>query len=371
MEYGSVLELDDIIEYRIPEEIRPFYLPFMENKRGNYNTVFYQSGRNAIEELFRYLKNNSNIEAVIMPDYICQTVKDAAVRAEIEIKEYRINREYETKVDDIEKNLSINTCVYICHYFGKPLSEKLIKKIRKWRDKRIIVIEDITMSLLSSDTDGIGFGDYVIGSLRKWFPIPDGGFVSSDCCNLPDGAKSTSVSKYTDYYMVVQTLKREYISGGCLDKDLKDVYMGYYSLSIKELFSDYNIYPMSTWSFNYLNNVNIYEIIEKRKKNYDVLYKLLSKCDFIHPISEPRGNYIPFGMGLQVSDRDELIRYLIDNGIYCNIHWRLEEKDNNPDIKYLVEHSITVPCDQRYSTEDMTYIAAKIIEWYEKKQYAK
>ena len=89
-----------------------------------------------------------------------------------------------------------------------------------------VVIEDITLSLFSEDNErGVGFGNYVLGSIRKWLPVPDGGFLTSKSDNLPHQLQSTCVSKYVDFYMMVQTMKKEYIRGNCKDSILKNIYM--------------------------------------------------------------------------------------------------------------------------------------------------
>lgn len=65
-------------------------------------------------------------------------------------------------------------------------------------------------------------------------------------------------------------------------------------------------------------------------------------------------------------NRDNLLKYLIDNNIYCNVHWRLDERKQNSDIRYLSDSVITIPCDQRYKEEEMDYIA-NILEHWEKR----
>ncbi len=366
MEYGSVLELDDIIKYNVSEKEETAVFPFMKYAPKKYDINFYQSARNAIEDLLSFLKSERGITKVVLPDYVCQTVKDAAIRANVVVDEYRVTVNYEADPKEIEEKITDDSCVYICHFFGLPLDEKLVSKAKKWKEAGTVVVEDVTLSLLSEDKNGVGFGNYVIGSVRKWFSIPDGGFCASFENELPAKPQNDSISKYTDYYMVVQTLKRDYITNGCRDKALKETYMSYYSLSIKELFSDYRIYPMSEWSKNYLKNISQDEIIKKRKENYDRLYEKLSHLSQIKINPKRKEGYLPFGMVIKVADRDALLQYLIENDIYCNVHWRLGSSENNPDIEILSNSSLTIPCDQRYTVEDMDHIYNIIENWYSK-----
>lgn len=363
MEIGSVLELEQWDLYAVAEKTEKFFLPFMKGDE-TYETVFFQSGRNAIESLMLFLKTNRNIKKVLLPDYMCETVKAAVVRAGFEPEYYKIGRNYDFVPEEVEGKLSQNMCLFVAHYFGKRMNQKLLEDIMRWKEQGIIVIEDITLSLFSSDeNNGVGFGNYVLGSIRKWLPIPDGGFITSKSEPLPAQITGNCVSKYTDFYYLVQTMKKEYILGGCQNKELKKIYMDYYALSINELFSDYSLYPMSDWTRNYLNNYDQERLIEKRCSNYDYLYKGLSEVDWLKVAVKREKGYLPFGMVILVENRDELLKYLIERNVYCNVHWRLEDSVENPDLSYLSKHSITIPCDQRYGVEEMDYILRIIKEW--------
>lgn len=365
MEIGSVLELDDWDMYEYTEEKRQFHLPFMYDNK--YYTIFFQSGRNAIESLMKYLIKELGIEKILLPDYVCETVVDAVVRANMDYENYSINREFEGDLAYIEKKINEGIkCVYIVQYFGKRISNKMLSAINSWKVRGILVIEDVTMSLFSCNKTAVGFGDYIIGSIRKWLPIPDGGFISTRGNMLPDEPEKNCISKYTYYYSLVQIIKREYINGNLLDKKLKEEYMEYYKKSIDELFSDYNIYPISQMSMSYLKKYNIKEVIEKRIKNYDYLYKKLDDISCVKLKVEREKGFVPFGIVIESTNRDELLNYLIKHNIYCNVHWRLVDKTQNNDSNYLSHNLITIPCDQRYSDKEMDYIAT-VIRKYEKK----
>ncbi len=362
MEIGSVLELERWEMYAVSEKDDVFYLPFMKDKK--YKTVFYQSGRNAIESLLILLKKEFGIKKILLPDYMCDTVKDAAKRAEVVQDYYKIDRNYDFKSEEIESKLSKDACLFVAHFFGKKINERSLSDILKWKEQGVTIIEDITLSMFSSDNgDGIGFGHYTLGSVRKWLPVPDGGFIASYTNKLPEQLKSNCVSKYTDFYYMVQVMKKEYVENGYQNKTLKNIYMDYYSLSIKELFSDYTLYPISDWTKNYLKNYDMQEVIEKRKKNYDYLYEGLSKINWLRLAVRREDGYLPFGMVVQAENRDELLQYLIKNNIYCNVHWRLDNMDDNDDAVYLTQHSITIPCDQRYDLEEMDYIINTLERW--------
>lgn len=57
--------------------------------------------------------------------------------------------------------------LYLVNFFGRKEPDSTYEAIRKSKDKGVVVIEDLSLTLLSQG-DGIGVGDYVIGSVRKW-----------------------------------------------------------------------------------------------------------------------------------------------------------------------------------------------------------
>ena len=81
------------------------------------------------------------------------------------------------------------------------------------------------------------FGDYIVGSIRKWFALPDGAFIISRY-RIPDLSRADSASEYTLNYVISQFMKKEYLKNPFLDKQM---FLEYSQISMKSLFSDYTI----------------------------------------------------------------------------------------------------------------------------------
>ena len=65
-----------------------------------------------------------------------------------------------------------------------------------------------------------------------------------------------------------------------------------------------------------------------------------------------------------VEERDSLRRYLIENDVYCPIHWpisHLHVLDDETQLFY--KKSLSLVCDQRYDIEDMQKIVELIQSW--------
>ena len=217
-----------------------------------------------------------------------------------------------------------------------------------------MIIEDITHSLYTKHPKFIGFGDYVLGSLRKWLPIPDGAFLSSTNL-IPDFPVDDGYNEYSFNYFVAQVMKGIYLHNTDLNKDQ---FLKINQQAIKSLFSDYTIRNMTSVSQRYISSYDMESLIKQRIKNYDYLVEKTRNLSFIKPIFTRLEGQVPFGFVVLCEQRDKLLKYLIDNNIYCNIHWKLTNECSNSDdvSEKLSQRILTIPCDQRYGKKEMDYI---------------
>ncbi|MBR6095102.1 MAG: DegT/DnrJ/EryC1/StrS family aminotransferase [Lachnospiraceae bacterium] len=355
MEIGSILQTASYDKYLPSQNSDSFKLPFMQDDE--WLSSFFQSGRNAIEVLFAETAPGAS---VLVPDFVCGTVPEAIQRAGCRVVNYHIDDDFTFSFEEINALLSETKILYIVHFFGRKFSETEMKAISHWKNEGITVVEDITMSLYSKDPEAFGFGDYIIGSIRKWLPVSDGGFILSKAKSF-DAPKMQSVSLYSYYYQLAQMLKKQYIEAGEKDAKLKETYMNFYHESIRYLFSDYSIAPISPVSMNYILNTQSQNSYFKRVQNYTYLSEGLKDFgDSIRPAVILNPGYVPFGMVVKCTKRDELLQYLIKNDIYCNIHWRLDL----PAVFSLSNQILTIPCDERYGKKEMDRILQVIKDFY-------
>lgn len=132
---------------------------------------FFASGRDALATLLAALPQ----AAVSLPDLMCASVHDACRAARKTCTIYRIGTDF--LHDEAETARTVPSIIFIMHYFGVR-NEALM---RQARNAGSIVISDVTHLLF----DRVGLlevgrqSDFLIASLRKSGPFPDGGFVSS------------------------------------------------------------------------------------------------------------------------------------------------------------------------------------------------
>ena len=347
MEIGSIIELNTEKLFSLSAGKKEIVFPFMKNTF--YHLKHFNTGRSAIEALFNYLHQQRGVDNVFVPCFICSSVIDALKRSKVKITPYKVNKDLTFDI----KNISCgqNDVIYACEYFGKGFTQEVLSTIKGLQNKGVTVVQDITLNLLANGEFFI-FGDYIIGSERKWFAIPDGGFIASKS-ELPDFKIVDEINDYTLYYLVAQLMKSEYLKNANLDKN---EYLNYYKKATECLFSDYTVRSISKISENLLKQTDFDFIAKKRIKNYDFLFNAFSKFDFIRPL-ERESDSVPMGMVVMTNERDSLFNYLVANDVYCNIHWR----ENNlislyEDSKYVSETVLTIPCDQRYGIDDLNRV---------------
>ena len=132
--------------------------------------AFVFSGRTAIETV---LKEIPCAKKVALPSYCCDSMIEPFRRIGYEIEFYAVN--YTDRLD-ISVDLSADTDVLLwCNYFGFRVNMPDFSEFKK---RGGVIIEDITHSLLSEKVYDPQ-SDYLVASVRKWFPINCGGYCAS------------------------------------------------------------------------------------------------------------------------------------------------------------------------------------------------
>ena len=71
----------------------------------------------------------------------------------------------------------------------------------------------------------------------------------------------------------------------------------------------------------------------------------------------------PLYFPVYAENKNELIRFLFDNGIYTMLYKcpsRIEDELQGTIDGYIFKHIVFLPCDQRYSQKEMQYICDRI-----------
>ncbi|MBR0164603.1 MAG: hypothetical protein IJQ12_08015 [Lachnospiraceae bacterium] len=351
MEIGSMLEIQPSALFE-GNRTGSFALPLEAD--ASYHASYYNTGRSAITHLLQFLGRSRR---VFLPSFICTSVTDAVHRAGNPVVFYPVGEDLQPDSSFLSSaSPAPGDLVYICQYFGTVIEDDAMELFLSLQKKGILLIEDITMSLLSTAGAHFAFGDYLIGSIRKWFAVPDGGILygKEKLPELPGDVQS--VNEYTTYYFTAQMMKQMYLDAPDLYD--KDVYLSLMRHANDVLFSDYTIRPMSDLGMRLLESTDVAQVRKQREDNYRLLHGLLSDEEAITLLPAPADGMIPFCLFLLNEKRDDLLRRLIDADIYCNIHWRPNDAtDRFPSSCALAKNCLSIPADQRYGASHMQHIA--------------
>lgn len=307
----------------------------------NERISFFDYGRSAVRSI-PYDKK----KRVLLPEYICESVIGCYNESEIEF--YKINEDTSVDCENLINKLNRNVGVLlIAHYYGAIQNkEKLAAVIRRAHDLGVVVIEDVTQSIFSKSDY---FGDYVVGSIRKWMMIPQGAF-------LIDNIGNVDISKYEissdNSRLEAMKLKEHFLKTG---DDVKSEYRRLFTQC--EEVTDKLTVPrlMSEEAEKIMDLIDVAEIIKRRKDNYN--YLLLKLSDFgIEPIVKLDSDDCPLTLPIRVKNcRDGFRKYLIENNIFCPVHWPLDQfmMNSRPMAVYNANTVISLVIDQRYSRQDM------------------
>lgn len=275
---------------------------------------------------------------------------------------YKLKEDLSIDLDNlqsvIQKNSRQTILFLYMDYFGiESISKKELTNLQKLFNN-VIFINDITHIFLSYDFKSSFKADYVLASIRKWINVPDGGLLW--CKNELTNQELIEDTSFAYKRLEAQQLRRKFFETG--DLSLKEQYRTIFSTVSDIIDNEKNPSRMSSYSFEFLKTIDFKQIKSTRKNNAKELIGVLKKCPKIRLLQTDTNKsnlYVPFA----VNDRDLKQGELNKLGIFNTIIWPItkEQKEACDTAKYVEEHMLAAPCDQRYTVADMFFIGKDIV----------
>lgn len=329
-------------------------LELFKEEEFNKNSILVSSGRNSI----RLLLENLNLgKKILIPGFTCETVIEPFIDYGYEVEFYNIKKNLEVDLNDFnEKIKKFNPSLVLVHsYFGFNTLNNFWKYIKNndFKFTDIVLIEDITQIIFSNNISSLA--KYKVGSLRKWFAIPDGGVLTTKEMNF--NSNHNENKKQIELFIKACDLKSKYVDNNV---DTKKMYREAFH-ELKNEINKKTIFSMSKISKNIFLNNNFDYIKEKRIENYNILYENLSDIESIeYLLGRANKNEIPLYFPILIKkNREEIQSELAKNSIFCPIVWpksKFVEKKIKFITELIYEKILCIPCDQRYSVKDMERI---------------
>ncbi len=305
---------------------------FIEKIRNNGYIYTFSNGRSAIYNLMKKLKS---VKTILFPDFYCPSMIIPIKIAKTHIITYKINSKFKAVKSDLLRNIKKCDAVFITDYFGQR--DHVIYDIAKKFNKIIII--DRTHSLLS---DFDKSGDYEILSLRKIFPVPDGGIILSKNKLAISPNRPIEKAYMEKSYSKILRYIYEKVDNSSI---IEDYYVEFSQSSENNLLiCNKEISPLS---LHIINHYNINNAKGNRKRNYKHLLKKLSGNRNIM-VAMDEMPLVPQSMPVYIKKRNSIKSGLQKYNIYIPILWRSD--------KSFSKELLNIPIDDEYSINDMNKI---------------
>lgn len=309
-----------------------FSLELNENKERHVNAIRLNAGRYALE----YILKARQYKKVYLPYYICDTVLQPFMRLGVDYEFYHINEFLEPVINIIPH---ADEAVLYVNYFG--LKNHYASTFCSTFPNTIL---DQTQAFYNDEGNCYGNSGVkcdTIYSCRKFFGVPDGAYLYTNCHLEEELPQDESFERMTFL------TKR-------IDQSAQEGYNDFRASS-KEL-SMVGMKRMSKLTEAMMRGIDYTRKANLRIQNFYTLDNMLKssnqfKYDMDHAM-------VPMVYPYLVEDGAKLRQHLIDHQVFCARYWPdVLERCKPDEWEYrLAENLVCLPIDQRYVEEDMYFI---------------
>ncbi len=295
------------------------------------NAIALDSARSCLA----YLVELRGIRSIAIPDLMCEVVAKTLEKNGVRYRRYEIGADFAPVLD---LDLMDGEWLYLSDYFGR-LSEKTVQEaFRKSRGRLII---DEVQGFFRDPWVGID----TFYTCRKYFGVPDGAYlVTRDGSRLNrDMSECRSLSRMM------------HILGRC--EMGPNAFYNAYAESERTVGGN-GPERMSEIARRLLSGIDYTSVKKRREENYRTLDCMLETANLLKAHS-PCGPYMyPY----LVEDSKGVRNALAELSIYIPTLWPnvLAECPKGSVAFHYANDILPLPIDQRYSKEDMAYIAMAI-----------
>lgn len=289
--------------------------------------IAVNNGRSAL----LYLLKARKIRKLYLPYFLCDSVSDMCRRNGYDFSFYPINRNF---FPVFNKELDSSEYLYVVNYYG----QLTIDHIRELKARHRNIILDNVQDFFQRPIQGID----TIYSCRKFFGVPDGGYIATDA--LLEEPLEKDISKERMIHIL-----------GRLEGSASEYYS--YFKANDHSFVEAPLRNMSELTHNLLRGIDYEQVRCKRNENYAYLDSVLGSQNKLC-LTRPDG---PYCYPYYCENGMEIKKKLAACKIYVPTLWPNVLDMNGTLEKELAENVMPLPCDQRYSQEDMVRIVEEMM----------
>ena len=309
--------------------------------------VYAISGRTAIDLILQVILRERQVRSVAMPAWCCDSMLAPFVARGIELRFYDVFGH-----TDFTDNTDV---FYLTNYFGyeDTLPVETVKRIK---ERGSIILYDRTHSFLMEDREYCSLSDYSFASIRKWMGVIGGAVV--------EGLRETPVLKDCPYVSTKEVAMRDkwrYLQGDA--NIVKQDFMNAFGEFGHHLAKDYQNYEMDSLSYTIYKQTDLNAMRITRRQNAAYLHDHLKGVRFLGEMTD---GAVPLFVPVffeSKEKRDAVRKRLIDNQIYCPVHWpKPQQIPADCEAKKIYDTALSLICDQRYGLAEMERIVTQILQ---------
>lgn len=283
--------------------------------------IALNSGRFCLEYILRCKKYSK----VYVPYFTCDSAVEPLEKLGVPYEFYHIDKDYHI-TDDIR--LQDGEALMYTNYWG--LQDEYCKQLAYRYQKQLIL--DYTQAFFSNPIAGID----TFYSCRKFFGVPDGGYLYTD-------AKIDFELEQDESYTRMESLVKR------IDLSPEAGYDDFHRTS--EEFHHIPIRRMSNFTKRMMQGINYGYAAQQRLDNYNFLRKHLGgrQLNF---------GEVPMVFPLESEQGQELRKMLIAKKVFVAKYWPNVDEWAGEDAleTWMANHILPLPIDQRYGKDDMERI---------------
>lgn len=299
----------------------------------NHGSEFHEhgialnSGRNGL----RYLIRGRIIKRIWLPKLLCSAISDTCKEENVEILYYSIDKQLRPVLSQSLEG----DWLYLINYYG----QYSVEEIRHLGQIYQNIIVDNVQAFYTKPIDGLD----TIYTCRKFFGVPDGGYLYTDCTLSEILQKDESYDRLT-------------FLAGRLERSANEFYSAY--RENEQRIDELPLRRMSMVTQNLLRGIDYEQIKKDRERNFSYLQERLRSINQLK-LYLPDG---PYMYPLLVKGGAKIRKKLQEKKIYIPTLWPnvLQECPvNSLEYQYATD-ILPIPVDQRYSVRDMETIVDEI-----------
>lgn len=308
----------------------------------------YSSGRAALYQILKFLKQEIGITKILLPDYLCSSVLVPVRELGLEYAFFPIDVKLELIEAEFKSLYKERNAVLIINYFGLQNLTNQIGTIKSIDEKAIIIEDDVQAYYeFKKPLDGV---DFKFTSLRKTFAVPDGGLVKTKF-HLPKVTMPNTFGQYKAAAALLKSMRE----GNFNDQIYLEIFEKGESLIDSEQECGMSQIAEKLYSFMNEEHVKV-----RRNNNARYLMGELEKIG-IKPILPLEDDHVPLFIPITLENRNIVRKAMFQSEIFCPVHWPLEGMEIKRG-EQMAKEELSLIIDQRYGRSDMDRIISVLKE---------